>query len=44
MNKMKEMREMLRKHVKVMSGIPGKMELVQHNMDVGGAKPIRLTT
>ena len=39
---MKEVREVLRRHVKVMSGIPGKTELVQHNVDVGGAKPIRL--
>ena len=35
-----EGRELLRKHVKVMSEIPGKMELVWHNVDVGGAKPI----
>ena len=28
--------------MKVMSGIPGKMELIQHNVDVEGAKPIRL--
>ena len=28
--------------MKVMSGIPGKTELVQHNVDVGGAKPIWL--
>ena len=33
---------MLRRHVKVMSRIPVKMELVHHNVDVGGAKPIRL--
>ena len=38
----KEVREVLRRHVKVMSEIPGKTELVQHNVDVGGAKPIRL--
>ena len=28
--------------MKVMSGIPGKTELVEHNVDVRGAKPIRL--
>ena len=38
--KRKKVREMLRRHVKVMSGIPGKTELVQHNVDVGGVNPI----
>ena len=42
MRQTKDIREVLRRHVKVINGIPRKIELVQHNVDVGGAKSIWL--